>query len=514
MTYEIRDTRLSDIRALANTMRDQDRAEILGWGLVPRHLLHHLYRESPIKQTALVDGEVAAVWGCQGAVLGGDADPWLFTAPAILRAKRGFFREARRIIGEMLAVHPRLRFYGLASYSESIRLFERMGFVAGPPEPLGVNGTEYRLMTIERPKPDRRPFVIYGLPRSRTYWLSRFLSYGDWECWHEPAQQFRGVDDIRSWLSQDCTGAADTSASSWWRTVQRYRPDARILVVRRPVGEVVDSLMRLDMRGVCAFDRVALTRQMTRLDRKLDQIERRVAGVLSVNFSDIENETTCARIFEHCLPYAHDPDWWARNAAFNLQADMPALMRYQSAHRTQIDRLVTLCREDTVTTMRATRHGPADRSAVTIQQEPFEAFWRDGQELFVEHAAEVGGREGVILRPNVPLAERLEEARAVQIVTARYRGRMVGYLVVLIGPSLEDIDLVSATQNTFFVTRAFRGIGFRLLRFAIDGLRKRNVGEVILRAGVRGDGRRLTAMFERLGAKEYGHLYNIMLRAA
>ncbi len=29
-----------------------------------------------------------------------------------------------------------------------------------------------------------RPFVVFGLPRSRTAWLSRFLTYGDWVCGH------------------------------------------------------------------------------------------------------------------------------------------------------------------------------------------------------------------------------------------------------------------------------------------------------------------------------------------
>ena len=75
----------------------------------------------------------------------------------------------------------------------------------------------------------------------------------------------RGLDDAQAWLSQDCTGTAETAAAPWWRLVRHYRPDIRTLVVRRPVAEVLDSLLRLDMRGVCRFDPgVLAARQMAR----------------------------------------------------------------------------------------------------------------------------------------------------------------------------------------------------------------------------------------------------------
>jgi hypothetical protein len=511
--YEIRPATLTDVRAMARLMRTMDRAEIEGWGVPTRGTLRKLWRGSPVCRAAVVDGEIAALWGCQGATLSGDAAPWLFTTDAMSRARLAFFRETRREITEMLGTHRRLRSYVLASYDASIRFFGRMGFAFGPEEAVGVNGTAYRMMTLERPKPDRRPFIIYALPRSRTFWLSRFLSYGDWEGWHEPGCRFRGVEDIRSWLAQDCTGAADTLALPWWRLAQRYRPDARILIVRRPVAEVVDSLMRLDMRGVCAFDRAMLTKQMTRLDRKLDQIAARVSGALSVQYTDLSDEKTCARVFEHCLPYEHDHDWWERNDATNLQADMPALMRYKAGHDPQLRRLAALCREESIRSIRENSR-PPDRSAITIQEEKFDDFWRDGQALFAAHAAEAGGRDGVTLDLNVPLAADLEARSAAQIITARHQGRMVGYVISVIGPSLEDKSLVVANQMPIFVVREFRGIGGRLERFSIDALRSRGVDEVFFRAGVRADGPRLGAMYLRLGAAPYGEIYRLSLKVA
>lgn len=135
---------------MARTMRAMDAAEITSWGLCVRHTLHFLWRDSPVRRAALVDGEVAAVWGVQSALLGDDGQPWLFTAPAIEKAKLAFLRETRREINDLLGQYRRLRCYVLASYSESVRFFEAMGFAIGSPEPVGKDGVPYRLMTITR----------------------------------------------------------------------------------------------------------------------------------------------------------------------------------------------------------------------------------------------------------------------------------------------------------------------------------------------------------------------------
>src|SRR5690348_11556095 len=114
-------------------------------------------------------------------------------------------------------------------------------------------------------------FIVYALPRSRTAWLSRFLTYGEWACGHDEARHLRSVEDIKSWFAQPNTGTAETAAAPFWRTVQHISPDTKVVVVRRPVEDVLESLMRL-----APFDRVQLEAHLRRLDRKLDQIEKRV----------------------------------------------------------------------------------------------------------------------------------------------------------------------------------------------------------------------------------------------
>jgi hypothetical protein len=63
----------------------------------------------------------------------------------------------------------------------------------------------------------------------------------------------------------------------------------------------------------------------------------------------------------------------------------------------------------------------------------------------------------------------------------------------------------------FFASKDMPGVGMKLQRASIEALRQRGVGELLMKAGVRGDGPRLGSMFRRLGAEDCGQLYRIAL---
>ncbi len=154
-----------------------------------------------------------------------------------------------------------------------------------------------------------------------------------------------------------------------------------------------------------------------------------------------------------------------------------------------------------------------DGRGMVIQEEAWPAFWRDGQALIAEHVAAIGGdREGVPLDINTALLDRLHEVGAAHIVTVRSNGRMFGYLCTVIGPSIENAGLQVGTMTAFFVSPDARGMGPKLLRAALFGLRARGVGEAIMRAGVRGAGPRLGALYRRMGAAPHGELYSLLLK--
>ncbi len=180
------------------------------------------------------------------------------------------------------------------------------------------------------------PFVVMGLPRSRTAWLARFLSYGGFHCGHEELRHMRNLSDVRSWLAQPMTGTAETAAAPYWRLLQKLAPAVRIVVVRRPVKEVADSLMKLETFGAAHFDHGILMRWMQQGEAKLRQVAARWPGALQVDFADLNREETCAAVFEHCLPYGHDSAWWQYLAPLNVQCDFAAHLRHFQAFLPQL----------------------------------------------------------------------------------------------------------------------------------------------------------------------------------
>jgi hypothetical protein len=350
------------------------------------------------------------------------------------------------------------------------------------------------------------PFVIFGLPRSRTYWLSRFLSYGGWECGHEEARRLRSPEDVKAWLSMPATGTAETAAAPFWRTLQRLAPQARVVVIRRPAEEVIASLMRLGI----AFDPAVLATVVRGLDTKLDQIEARWPGALAVRYEDLATEATCARVFEHCLPFKHDPAWWRLLAPMNLQINMPALVRYAAAYAAPIAKVAAQVKQQTIAAMGRAK----EIDGVTFQQEPFGTFYRDATECFEEHLVQTGQAPDDHARKNLPLLQALDDLGALQIITARSRnGLMHGYLMSIVSPSLDSPGLIEGMHTIFFASPDVRGLGMKLQREALAALRARGVGEVVMRAGVRGSGPRLGTIYRRLGAEPFGELYRLKLEA-
>jgi hypothetical protein len=84
--------------------------------------------------------------------------------------------------------------------------------------------------------------------------------------------------------------------------------------------------------------------------------------------------------------------------------------------------------------------------------------------------------------------------------------------MAVIAPSLDAPDQTDAMHLTLFASREFPGLGMKLQRASIAALRAKGVDELFMRAGVRGDGPRLSAAYRRLGATDYGQLYALTLK--
>jgi GNAT superfamily N-acetyltransferase len=340
------------------------------------------------------------------------------------------------------------------------------------------------------------------MPRSRTKWLSTFLAYGDWQCGHDELRHCRSLDDVASWLAQPFTGTVETVGAAFWRLLPE---GVRVVTLRRPVADVVASLRR----GGLVFDDAPMTAMLRDTERKLDQIEGRLPGVLAVSFDDVSTEAGCAWVFEHCLGLPHDHAWWAACDPVNIQIDLSHLTRYFAAHRPQVEKLVKIAKRMCIAGM---KRAPHETDGVTFQHEPFRRFWDEARPLTSEHAIQAGEAPDYTASFNIPLLEMMDDLGLLQTITARQNGRIFGYLMSIITPTIEAPDLIEAWHSIFFVSPDMPGIGMRLQRAALDGLRERGVKNVIMRAGYRASGPRLGAFYRRLGAQEMGQMYRLELQ--
>lgn len=345
-------------------------------------------------------------------------------------------------------------------------------------------------------------FIVLALPRSRTYWLSNFLSYREWHCGHDQIQYMRGLEDVISWFSQPHTGSAETAALPFWRLILHYAPGIKVVTIRRPVEEVINSLV---WSGVTVDEQVRAV--IRKADQKLDQIEKRIPGVLSVSYESLRDEMTCARIFEFCLSYRHDRQWWQTWDKQVVSGDIVAQRRYCEAHAPQLRKLSRLARQRSLALMMPKGNPP---EGFTFQEEhDFDAWYQDGIPLFREHEALVGEDPDQHAKKNLPLMRQLFMGGKLQILTARSNGRMFGYQMAVIGPTFESTDGVMANLLTGYASPSVPGLGKKLHCASIDLLRQKGVDEIFGRAGIRGDGPRLKALYRRSGFRDYGELFRL-----
>jgi hypothetical protein len=146
----VRRATITDVYALAATLRDGDRAEILAMGRDPRRALRFAYRVSLLPpRVATVDGAIAAMWGLGGDLISDVGEPWLLTGHAAGRVPFAFVRIAKAELDAMLAVKPRLENYVAADYPKAVRLVEGLGFQLDAPAPIGPKSALFRRFWIE-----------------------------------------------------------------------------------------------------------------------------------------------------------------------------------------------------------------------------------------------------------------------------------------------------------------------------------------------------------------------------
>lgn len=346
------------------------------------------------------------------------------------------------------------------------------------------------------PQPDllpHRKFVILSLPRSRTAWLARFLSYGKRRCGHDVALDCDSVAGFRAKLA-GLDGTVETGAVIAWRAIRANLPDVRLIVLKRPVAEVLESFGRLGMVSD------VLTAEMRERAHLLDQCGAQ-AGVETIIFRDLADPAACNRLFETCLEEPSDFEWWESLADRNIQIDIAA--RFEKIRRNAA--MTEALKRDAVQSL----------PDLEIGLEPFASIWPEVDALGAAHFEEVDGG----IEPNRPyrldvaLMQQLENIGCLKIITARVKGHLAGYCTWNITPDVESAGLLIAQQGAWFVGKDFDRLhlGTKMLKMAITELRKLGVKNIFPHHRLQGRGARLGLLFRRMGAKEIQHTYSLWI---
>ena len=339
------------------------------------------------------------------------------------------------------------------------------------------------------------PFIVYSLPRSRSAWVSRFLSYGRKRCGHDLATQCATMKEFTTLFDGEYAGTAETGAIIGWRAIRRLLPAARIVVIRRPVQEVYDSLARFGLGSP------ALMNELIQRAAMLDQISQ-LHGVKSFSFAQLNTLTACQELFECCLGIPLDWEWWEGLVSVNIQVDVAERIRFLTENRERIESLKreaqSLAGPDTV-----------------IGTEPWESVWPEIDALFAEHFGEVEG-DLVNNRPynlDEPAMRAMHASGYLRMTIARVDGELAGYCMWQVTNDVESAGMLIAQHGPWFVKRKFAHLmlGPKLFDASLVDLRSVGVKNAFPHHRLHGRGAKLGAFFKRRGAVETQHTYSLWL---
>jgi hypothetical protein len=161
---------------------------------------------------------------------------------------------------------------------------------------------------------NRRPFVIFALPRCRTAWLSHFLSYGTHLCGHDIGIECRSVSDFLIPFANGMQGTAETGSMLAWQQIRDLMPGTKFVVIKRPIWQVMHSLLR--------FGLAPPVQELIDRDDLLDVISEQ-KDTMTLPFDYLSTEVGCKDIFEFCLEEPFDQEWWRLLNGINIQVQMP-----------------------------------------------------------------------------------------------------------------------------------------------------------------------------------------------
>ena len=145
---ETRPPTVGDISALVAGMRQQDVDEVRAAGFAPDEAVCCSIADSDWSLTALVDGQVACIFGVAPHPAGGV--PWMLGTDLVPRHRRALARLAPAYIHLMLQDYPLLLNRVHAKNQAAVAWLQRLGFILHPAQPHGPQGEPFHTFEMRR----------------------------------------------------------------------------------------------------------------------------------------------------------------------------------------------------------------------------------------------------------------------------------------------------------------------------------------------------------------------------
>lgn len=190
-------------------------------------------------------------------------------------------------------------------------------------------------------------FLILALPRSRTAWLSHYLSYPMARppqlVGHDILGECESVQMFLDSYKNGMWGTVETAGSFLWRIVRQELPDCKIVLIRRPLVEVTRSLINAGLAG----DLTRLAANDALLDAAATDPE-----IVSVPFNLLSEPWIGRWLFESLLELEWDFEWWYRVVNTNIQINVPQFIEKIPRLQANLDKVGKDARKWQVSTRR------------------------------------------------------------------------------------------------------------------------------------------------------------------
>lgn len=170
------------------------------------------------------------------------------------------------------------------------------------------------------------PFIIFALPRSRTYWLSRLLHVThDLAIFSDSIDQF-----IHPLKTGELIGTVETGAMAGWRVIRKELPSAKFVVIKRPVDEIYNSLWSQNIYPTFG--------ELEAKEKILNEIVY-LDGTETIEFRDLAIPSVVKWLYHHCLGIELSNNLLNEYQGQNLQLDLQSRMEILQNRSGAITRL-------------------------------------------------------------------------------------------------------------------------------------------------------------------------------